>query len=281
MQTTKSVKNPSKQRLRLYNAPAHMRHKLMSAHLAPDLVKSQGVKSLPVRKGDTVRIVRGDHEGFEGKISNVDLKNYRIFLEGLTREKVDGTVIFVSVHPSKVLVKNLNLDDRWRKSTIQRKKPLPGREEAKEKPAKEIAKPAEVKPKKPTKAKEEAPVKPTAKKAKPAETKAVIPPTVEAEKKPEVIEEKQVEKKPRAAKKAIEKPEPAEAEKKPRAATKSTKTSSRKKEVKETRIEEKPAKAQETEKPTEKPAKTRARKTPSKKTTAKSASKTDEKAGGA
>lgn len=280
MQTTKSVKNPSKQRLRLYNAPAHMRHKLMSAHLAPDLIKSQGVKSLPVRKGDTVRIVRGDHEGFEGKISNVDLKNYRIFLEGLTREKVDGTVIFVSVHPSKVLVKNLNLDDRWRKSTIQRKKPLPGRE-AEEKPAKEIVKPAEVKPKKPTKAKEEALVKPTAKKAKPAEAKAVIPPTVEAEKKPEVIEEKQVEKKPRAAKKAIEKPEPVEAEKKPRAATKSTKTSSRKKEVKETRIEEKPAKAQETEKPTEKPAKTRAKKTPSKKTPAKSASKTDEKAGGA
>src|SRR5512139_1463709 len=113
MQITKSVKDPGKQRDRLFNAPAHMRHKIMSAHLAPDLVKSHGVKTLPVRKGDTVRVMRGDHEGFEGKISTVDLKNYRIFLEGLTREKVDGTVIFVSVHPSKVLIKNLNLDDKW------------------------------------------------------------------------------------------------------------------------------------------------------------------------
>ncbi len=275
MQTTKSVKDPSKQRLRMYNAPAHIRHKLMSAHLAPDLVKSQGVKSLPVRKGDTVRIVRGDHEGFEGKISTVDLRNYRIFLEGLTREKVDGTVIFVSVHPSKVLIKNLNLDDRWRKSTIQRKKSLPGREEAEKKPAKEITKPAEVKSKEPTKAKEtieakeEAPLKPVAKKAKSAETKAVVPPAVEEEKKP------------RTARKVVEKPAPKEAKEKPIAAKKPTKTTSRKREAKETLIEGKPAEAQETEKPTGKAAKTRAKKAAAKKTPAKSASKSDEKSGGA
>src|SRR5512139_3855798 len=83
MQMAKSVKNPRKQRKRLFNSPAHMRHKIMSAHLAPDLVKSHGIKSIPVRKGDTVRVMRGDHEGFEGKISRVDLANYRIFVEGL------------------------------------------------------------------------------------------------------------------------------------------------------------------------------------------------------
>ncbi len=271
MQTTKSVKDPSKQRLRLYNAPAHIRHKLMSAHLAPDLVKSQGVKSLPVRKGDTVRIVRGDHEGFEGKISTVDLRNYRIFLEGLTREKVDGTVIFVSIHPSKVLVKNLNLDDRWRKSTIQRKKPLTGREEAEKKPAKETTKPAEVKPKELTKTKEpiemkeEALLKPAVKKAEPAETKAEISPTVEEKKKP------------RATKKAVEKPAPVEAKEKPKSATKSTKTPSRRKEAKEVTTEEKSAKTSETEKV----AKKRTKKAAPKETPAKSASKADEKSGGA
>ncbi|HLN46220.1 MAG TPA: 50S ribosomal protein L24 [Candidatus Sulfotelmatobacter sp.] len=275
MQTTKSVKDPSKQRLRLYNAPAHIRHKLMSAHLAPDLVKSQGVKSIPVRKGDTVRIVRGDHEGFEGKISTVDLKNYRIFLEGLTREKVDGTVIFVAVHPSKVLVKNLNLNDRWRKSTIQRKKPLPGREEAEEKPTREITKPAEVKPKERTKPKEAVEaeemtsLEPTAKKAKRAETKATTPPTVEAEKKP------------RAAKKKIEKPTPPETEEKPTSTTKSVKAPSRKKKAKETPPEEKSAKTSETKESKEKTAETRAKKSSPKKTPAKSATKTNKKTGGA
>ncbi len=124
MQTTKPVKDPRKQRKRLYTAPAHLRHKIMAAPLSPELRSSKGVKNLPVRKGDTVRVVRGDHIGFEGKVSRVDLKNYRIFLEGLTREKVDGTNIFVSVHPSKVMIKNLKLDDKWRKAIVERKKEL-------------------------------------------------------------------------------------------------------------------------------------------------------------
>ena len=142
MQTTKRVKDPRKQRKRLYNAPAHLRHKLMAAPLSPELIKSKGVKALPVRKGDTVRVVRGDHLGFEGKVNRVDLKRYRIFIEGLTREKVDGTNIFVSVHPSKVVIKNLKLDDKWRKIIVERKKELSQPKEEKKavkKPAKKVA----------------------------------------------------------------------------------------------------------------------------------------------
>ena len=129
MQPKKRVKDPRKQRKRLFNAPAHIRHKLMAAPLAPELIKSRGVKSLPVRKGDTVRVMRGDRKGFEGKISRVDLKNFRLYVEGLTREKVDGTTIFLPLHPSKVMIKNLNLDDKWRKEALERKKQLAAKEE--------------------------------------------------------------------------------------------------------------------------------------------------------
>ena len=122
MQT--KVKNPGKQRKRLYNAPAHIRHKIMAAPLAKDLAKKHGIKTIPVRKGDTVRIQRGDNKGFEGKISRVDLKNYHIYLEGLTREKVDGTNIFLPVHPSKVIIKNFSLNDKRRKAIVERKKPI-------------------------------------------------------------------------------------------------------------------------------------------------------------
>jgi large subunit ribosomal protein L24 len=128
MQNTR-IKNPGKQRKRLFNAPAHIRHKLMAAPLSKELAASRGAKTLPVRKGDTVRIERGDNKGFEGKVSRVDLKAYRIYLEGLTREKVDGTNIFISTHPSKVQIRSLNLDDKWRKNILERKK-------AAEKPAK-------------------------------------------------------------------------------------------------------------------------------------------------
>lgn len=118
------VTKPGKQRKMLYTAPLHIRQKIMASPLSPELIASKGVKSLPVRKGDTIQITRGDNKGFEGKISRVDLKRYRIFIEGLTREKVDGTNIFISIHPSKVMIKKLNLDDRWRKAIIERKNPI-------------------------------------------------------------------------------------------------------------------------------------------------------------
>jgi large subunit ribosomal protein L24 len=202
MQATKRVKNPRKQRKLLYNAPAHFRHKLMAAPLSQELISSKGAKTLPVRKGDTVRIMRGDHKGFEGKISRVDLKSYRIYVEGLTREKVDGTAVFVSVHPSKVMIKNLSLDDKWRKAILERKTEMPKKEE------KVVKKPA----KKAVEVKEE----------KPVEAKVAVQEKL-AEKKPKVTKKK-VQKKPAAKKKKEEKPKaeekPAVKEEKPKAAKK-------------------------------------------------------------
>ena len=206
MQKTRPVKDPRKQRKRLYNAPAHLRRKFMAAPLSPELVSSKGAKSLPVRKGDTVRIMRGDHTGFEGKVSRVDLKRYRIFLEGLTREKVDGTNIFVSVHPSKVMIKNLKLDDKWRKAVVEGKEELelPKTEKKVEKVIEKVAE----KPPKKAKA-----VK--AKKEKAAKEKAVVP-------------EKPAKKAPKVSKKKVQKPvaknkkeeTPAQKEKKPKEAKK-------------------------------------------------------------
>jgi len=118
------TKNPGKQRKMYFNAPAHERHKSMAAPLSPELIAQKGIKALPVRKGDSVRVMRGDHKGFDGKISKVDLKHYRVTLEGLTREKVDGSTVFVALHPSKIMIRTLNLDDKARKAVIERKKPI-------------------------------------------------------------------------------------------------------------------------------------------------------------
>jgi large subunit ribosomal protein L24 len=126
----------------LFNAPAHIRHKQMAAPVSSELAASRGAKTLPVRKGDTVRIMRGDNKGFEGKVSRVDLKAYRIYLEGLTREKVDGTNIFLAIHPSKVQIRNLNLDDKYRKETILGRKIAEKTATAKAKPAKAKKAPA-------------------------------------------------------------------------------------------------------------------------------------------
>jgi large subunit ribosomal protein L24 len=117
MQITK----PRTQRKKLFQAPAHIRHKHFSASLSPDLKERHGANAIPVRMGDTVRVMRGDRKGFEGKITQVDCKKYRIFVEGVTREKVDGTTMPIPIHPSKVMIINLNLDDKWRREALKRK----------------------------------------------------------------------------------------------------------------------------------------------------------------
>ncbi len=136
MKTTK----PTKQRKRIYQAPITERYRRFSAPLSSKLRESQGTSSVQLRKGDTVMIMRGDRKGSEGKITQIDRKNYRIFVDGANREKVDGTTIPVPIHPSKVMITRLNLDDKWRKKAMERKvaviKAEVAKKEAKEKEAK-------------------------------------------------------------------------------------------------------------------------------------------------
>ncbi len=114
-------RKPGKQRKALFAASSHKRGKGLSAPLSPELREKHGTRSLRVKKGDTVIIMRGEYTGIEGKIMKVDPKSYRVRIEGITREKVDGTTVFVPIHPSKVMIKRLNLDDQWRKDVLERK----------------------------------------------------------------------------------------------------------------------------------------------------------------
>jgi large subunit ribosomal protein L24 len=223
MQDTKRVKNPGKQRKRLFNAPAHIRHKLMSAPLSHELTASKGAKTLPVRKGDTILIKRGDNKGFEGKVSRVDLKAFRIYIEGLTREKVDGTNIFIPIHPSKVEIRNLNLDDKWRKSILERKKVTaqPAKQKAKQ------TKKAEKSPAKVEEVKEEKPVKVMSVKEKVApevaEKQAIDKATEEAPEPKKLAAKTTVKQKVAEKKAPVEKKtEVKEAKAKPRAKSKSS-----------------------------------------------------------
>ena len=137
------TKSPSKQRKRLYTAPYHSRSHIFSAHLSSELRGSHNSRTMPVKKGDTIRVLRGDYKGFEGKILRVNRKGYRIIVDGINREKADGTSMPVAIHPSKVEVIRLDLDDKWRDKILRRKgpeeeeKPL---EKPVEKPTKKVKK---------------------------------------------------------------------------------------------------------------------------------------------
>jgi len=135
MKTTK----PTKQRKRMYQASVSERYRRFSAPLSSKLKESHGTNSVSIRKGDTVMIMRGDRRNTEGKVTQIDTQKYRIFVEGANREKVDGTSIPVPIHPSKVMITRLNLDDKWRKKILERKGAVEA-EISTEKPEKKEAK---------------------------------------------------------------------------------------------------------------------------------------------
>jgi len=114
-------KQPRKQRKFLHNAPLHIRHKIMSANLSKELRQEHNRRSLPIRKGDKVEIMRGDFKGHQGKVERVDLKNYKVYVEGATIQKVDGTTAYFPIHPSNLRIIELNLEDEKRVEALERK----------------------------------------------------------------------------------------------------------------------------------------------------------------
>lgn len=114
-------KQPRKQRKFIYKAPLHIRHKLMSVTLSEELREQYGRRNLPVRSGDTVRVMRGDFKDHEGKIEKVDLKHYRVMIEGMSVQKPDGNKVYHAVHPSNVKIIELDLEDDERNDIIERK----------------------------------------------------------------------------------------------------------------------------------------------------------------
>jgi len=116
-----SSTKPRKQRKYRHNAPLHLRHKFLSAHLSKELRKKYGKRALPLRKGDEVLVMRGSSKKKKAKVSSVDLNNTRVSLEGIQRSKKDGSKVSVFFHPSSLQIITLILDDKKRLSSLERK----------------------------------------------------------------------------------------------------------------------------------------------------------------
>lgn len=112
-------KKPSKQRKYFFNAPLHKRAKIMSVHLSKELREKYKVRAVPIRKGDKVRVVRGDAKGMEGKVIRVDRKRYFVYIEGITREKQSGEAVHIPIHYSNLIITELDLGDKWRRRKLE------------------------------------------------------------------------------------------------------------------------------------------------------------------
>ncbi len=118
MKKVKISSKPRKQRKRHFNAPLHIRQKKMSAMLSPELRKKYGKRNIPVRKGDKVKVMRGDFAGIEGEVVRVNLKKYKVYVDKVKRRKTNGEEVLVGIHPSNLMIIDLNLEDARRKEKL-------------------------------------------------------------------------------------------------------------------------------------------------------------------
>ncbi len=115
------ITKPNKNRKRRYNAPNHVLRKYLSAPLSPSLKIQYGAKTMPVRLDDTLMVTKGDRKLTEGKVIRVDTKKCKLYIEGLTRTKLDGTVVQIPIRPENVMIVGLELKDPKRKAILDRR----------------------------------------------------------------------------------------------------------------------------------------------------------------
>lgn len=117
----KGAKKPSTVRRNMYNAPNHKKRKYLSAPLSPSLRAEYGTRSMPVVANDTVNITKGDRKLAEGKVLRVDTKDRKIYIEGVTRTRQDGSTVQIPIRTENIMITRLHLDDEWRRNMLERK----------------------------------------------------------------------------------------------------------------------------------------------------------------
>lgn len=110
-----------KQHKFLHNAPLHVMHRFLSANLSKELRKKYAKRNLPLRTGDEVLVMRGSFKKKKAKVSSINLKNSKVFLEGIQRQKKDGTKVNVPFRANVLQIQSLNLDDKERSAALNKK----------------------------------------------------------------------------------------------------------------------------------------------------------------
>lgn len=101
-------------------APKQFAERKLRSPLSHALREKYRKRNLRVIAGDTVKVVRGEYSGIEGKIEKVNMKRGSLAIEGIQREKVRGGNVKVEINSTNVIITNLDLDDKYRQALIDR-----------------------------------------------------------------------------------------------------------------------------------------------------------------
>lgn len=116
------TKQPRKQRARtMYTTDLHILKRNVHAHLSKSLIEKYKIRTFGVKVGDSIKIVRGTYFGKTGKVERINTRIPALFIEGIDTKKADGTKTKVSIHPSNVILTDIDVSDKMRKMILERK----------------------------------------------------------------------------------------------------------------------------------------------------------------
>ena len=98
------ITKPRTQRKFRAQAPLHMRQHYVHAHVSKEIRSTLKKRAVRIKKGDKVKIFRGQFKGKEGKVVEVDLIKRKIKIEKMTHRKARGQEILVPIDPSNVVI---------------------------------------------------------------------------------------------------------------------------------------------------------------------------------
>lgn len=94
----------------------------MNVHLSTDLHKKYKARSMRIRVGDTVKVLRGDFKGKSGKVERVNIRDEKVYIAGIDVPKRDGSKALRPIKPSNLLLEQVHDTDKrrfkkWSKTT--------------------------------------------------------------------------------------------------------------------------------------------------------------------
>lgn len=107
-------KQPRKQRKYIYNAPLHIKRKFLHVLLSRDLRSKLNRRQIRIRKGDKVKVLRGDFKGEVGQVMRVDTKKAKVYVDSIKRKNISGEEVHIPLSPSNLMILELNLEDKKR-----------------------------------------------------------------------------------------------------------------------------------------------------------------------
>ncbi len=115
----RSPRSARRQRKALYTASNQERRRRMTVPLSRELKGRFHRRAVPVRKGDTVRILGGSYVGREERVAKVNRRTFSVTLDNVTSKTGESKQTALPIRTGHLVIVRLNLADPYRRRTLR------------------------------------------------------------------------------------------------------------------------------------------------------------------